>query len=350
MSQVRFGLIGCGLVSQFHGRALVAARNAVLVACSDAIPERAREFALKYGCEAVDVEDLLSREDVDVVSVLTPNHLHEEYVVKAARSGKHVLVEKPPDVSLAKVDRMIAECDRMGVKLGVVLQCRFRKAVEAIKDAVVEGRFGRLLEGDVYMKWYRPRDYYLGQEWRRKRKYGSGVTIQQAFHYIDLLYYIVGPVRRVRARMFNLCHPEAELEDTTLATLEYENGARGVVLASTAFYPGTDIRLEVNGERGTAVMEGERIKFWKFEDERPEDEDIMKIGSESAMTGATGAADLGHLEHQLLIEDMAEAVASGREPRVTGREARHALEIALAMYKSADTGEEVELPIEDYEL
>ena len=348
MAKVRFGIIGCGLVSHFHGKAIAAAENAVLVACSDVVRQRAEEFARTYGCGAVEVEELLGREDVDVISVLTPNHLHHEYAVRAARAGKHVLVEKPPDVSLSKVDMMIEECRRMGVKLGVVLQCRFRRAVEAIKEAVVQGRFGRLLEGDVYMKWYRPRDYYLG--WRRERRYGSGTTIQQAFHYIDLLYYILGPVRRVRARMTNFCHPEADLEDTVLATLEYESGAQGVVLASTAFYPGTDIRLEINGERGTAVMEGERIRVWKFQDERPEDEEIRNIGSESAMTGATGAADLGYQEHQLLIEDMAEAVASGREPKVTGMDARPALEIALAMYRSADTGEEVELPIEDYEL
>ena len=340
-----FGVIGCGLVSQFHGKAIQAASGAKLVAAVDRIPERAAEFTETYGGEALECMDaIFARDDVDVINVLTPNAYHEEYVVKAAQAGKHVLVEKPPEMTLEKVDRMIAACEQAGVQFGVVLQCRFRKAIEAIKRAVDKGRFGRLLHGDAYMKWFRPKEYYFRDAWRSSREQGAGVTIQHAFHYIDLLHHLMGPVKQVQARMTNLAHPEVALEDTVIALLDYANGAQGIVEASTALYPGTDIRIEINGEDGTAIMQGERIIEWAFKEEQPEDETARQIGSESVGTAATGAADFAYFEHQYLIEDMIAAIREGRPPRVTARDGRGSLEIALAMYRSADEGEAVELP------
>ncbi|MCD6336566.1 MAG: Gfo/Idh/MocA family oxidoreductase [Candidatus Latescibacteria bacterium] len=341
-----FGVIGCGLVSQFHGKAIQAAEGAKLVAAVDMVPERAAEFAQAYGGEALSSMDaIFARDDVDVVNVLTPNAYHEEYVVKAAQAGKHVLVEKPPEMTLEKVDRMIAACEENGVQFGVVLQCRFRKAIEAIRHAMEAGRFGRLLHGDAYMKWFRSKEYYAPDTWRSSREQGAGVTIQHAFHYIDLLHHLMGPVKQVQARMTNLAHPEVTLEDTVIAIMDYANGAQGVVEASTALYPGTDIRIEINGENGTAIMQGERIIEWAFREEKPEDAAIRKIGSESIGTAATGAADFAYFEHQYLIEDMIAAIREGRPPRITAHDGRGSLEIALAMYRSADEGKVVELPL-----
>ena len=342
-----FGVIGCGLVSQFHGKAIQAAPGAKLVACVDRAPERAKEFAQAYGGEALENMDaIFARDDVDVVNVLTPNAYHEEYVVKAAQAGKHVLVEKPPEMTLEKVDRMIAACEQADVQFGVVLQCRFRKAIEAIKHAMEAGRFGRLLHGDAMMKWFRPQEYYFRDAWRSSREQGAGVTIQHAFHYIDLLHHLMGPVKQVQARMSNLAHPDVALEDTVIAIMDYANGAQGVVEASTALYPGTDIRIEINGENGTAIMQGERIIEWAFREDLPEDAAIRKIGSESIGTAATGAADFAYFEHQYLIEDMIAAIREDRPPRITAHDGRGSLEIALAMYRSADEGKVVELPVD----
>ena len=348
---IRFGVIGCGLVSDFHGKAINAVAEGVLVAAADALPERAEAFVEKYGGEAMPtIESLLAREDVDVVNVLTPNATHGENAIQAMQSGKHVIVEKPPEMTLAKVDQMLAVRQSAGVKLAVSLQVRLRKAIRAMKAAVEAGRFGRLVQGDAYMKWYRSSDYYALDAWRSSRAQGAGVTIQHAFHYLDLLHHLLGPVRKVQSWMWNAAHPEVPIEDTAVALFEFENGARGLLEASTALYPGTDIRIEVNGEKGTAITQGERITSWEFTDEEEEDDAIRSIGSEVTQTAAGGAADFAYFEHQYLIEDFIAAIREDREPYISVQAARHSLEIALAMYQSAETGEVVELPLGDYTL
>jgi predicted dehydrogenase len=298
----------------------------------------------EHGGEAVaGADELVRRPDVDVVNVLTPNAHHEEYVVKAAQAGKHVIVEKPIEMTLEKADRMIAACRNAGVKLAVCQQVRFRKAVEAMKKAIEAGRFGRLLHGDAYMKWYRPKEYYHMDPWRSSRQEGAGVVIQHAFHYLDLLYHLMGPIKSVQARTTNLAHPDVDLEDTAIAFLTYRNGAQGVLQASTALFPGTPIRIEINGENGTAIMEGERITSWQFADQQPEDEDVRSIGSDAVTTAAGGAADFAYFEHHWLTEDMIQAIRTNREPRIPGEEGRCSLRLALALYESADSGREVQL-------
>ena len=346
-SRIGFGLLGTGLIAPFHAKALKASDVAELVAASDLVPDRLAKLAAEFDCQAYGtLDEMLADPKVQVVNVLTPNHLHFEPVMKSIAAGRHVLIEKPPAMSLAEVREMMAASEGAGVKVGVVLQCRTRKAIQAIRTAICTGRFGRLLHADMYMKWFRPAEYYRMDKWRGERRSGSGVTIAQAFHYIDLLQYLAGPVRRVDARMTNLAHPGVELEDTLLAFTEFANGAQGVVQASTALWPGTDIRIEVNGECGTAIMSGDRVETWKFRDERPEDAEIRQYGTAGA-TGATGAADLGFKEHQVVIEDMVGAIREGRQPFVPLASVLPALEWALAMYQSAKENAPVELPVDE---
>jgi len=339
-----FGIVGCGLISQFHGRAIEAAPGAKLICAADLNQERLGKFCADFGCEAApSFEAMLEDPRIDVVNVCTPNALHAKFAVPAMKAKKHVIVEKPPEMTLEKCDEMIAARDANGVKVAISLQCRFRKAVRAIKEAIESGRFGRLMAGDTYMKWYRSLDYYKMDDWRSKRDQGAGVTIQHAFHYIDLLQHLMGPVARVEARMTNLAHPEVELEDTAFAFLDYANGARGLVEASTACWPGTDVRIEINGENGTAIMMGERIVTWEFKDKQPGDEEMTRIGSADVKTGAGGAADLGYHDHQSMVEDMIEAISTDRSPYISLESARESLAIALAMYRSADSGEPVDV-------
>lgn len=341
---LRFGLVGTGLVADFHARAIQESSLAELVAAVDTNAERLKKFTGTYGCQGhTSLDELLKRDDIDVVSVLTPNATHSVIGIQVAAAGKHCLVEKPPDMTLQKADALIEAFDKSGTTLAVCLNCRFRKALEPIKKALDEGRFGTILSGDVYMKWFRPADYYKMDAWRSSREHGAGVTVQQAFHYYDLLLYLVGPVKRVWARMENLGHPGVPVEDTTLALLEYANGARGVMQASTAMYPGSDLRIEINGTRGMAVMVGERLVKFEFDEVRPEDAAALEIGNPSGLNAAGGAAAFQHHEHQYLIEDLCRAIWDKRDPRVTGREGRRTLELALAMYDSAESGEWVDI-------
>jgi UDP-N-acetyl-2-amino-2-deoxyglucuronate dehydrogenase len=347
-SRLGFGLLGAGLIAPFHAKAIQASSLCRLVAAADFDAARLNKLTSQFGCKGYgSLEAMLADPEVQVVNVLTPNHLHYEAVLTAARAGKHVLIEKPPAMSLAEVRGMMAAAIENNVKIGVVLQCRTRKAVQAMRKAIAEGRFGKILHADTYMKWFRSTEYYKTDAWRMSRRSGAGVTIQQAFHYIDLLQYLVGPVARVQARMDNLAHPEIELEDTLLSFVNYRSGALGVVQASTALWPGTDLRVEINGENGTAILQGERMATWKFRDERPEDEEIRAIGSAAVATGATGAADLDFHDHMVLIEDMACAIQANREPIVTLESVLPTLEWALAMYQSAKDNAPVDLPLAD---
>ena len=341
-----FGLLGTGLVAPFHAKAIQNSEKCNLIAIAEIDKNKSEKFANEYNCTAyTQLKDLLNNDEIDIINVLTPNHLHKDAVMKIAEAKKSILVEKPPAMSLKDVDEMIATCNKNGVKLGVTLQCRIRAAVQAVKKAVDSGRFGKILQADAYMKWFRSSDYYKSDPWRSSRKSGAGVTIQHAFHYIDLLYYLAGPVANVQAKMTNLAHPEVELEDTLNAFLEFENGAQGTVQASTAFWPGIDIKIEIHGTEGTAIIAGEKIDLWKFKDELPEDAEIRKIGSSSIQTAATGPADFAYFDHQVVIDDMVNAIQQNREPVIAASLTRGTLEIALAMYKSANKAQVVHLPI-----
>ena len=344
--ELGFGILGAGLVSPFHANSVRDAEGGRLIAICDVDKERADKRAGEFGVKAYySLDDLLADPEVDVVNVTTPNHLHRDAVLQCAAAGKHVLCEKPPAMSLADVDEMTAACAAAGVKFGCTVQCRVRKAIQAMKSAIDTGRFGRLLHADTYMKWFRPADYYHMDAWRSSRKSGAGVTVQHAFHYIDLLQYLAGPVKRVEAKMSNVAHPTVELEDTLAAFLEYENGARGIVQASTGLWPGTDLRIEINGESGTAIMVGEKMATWKFKEEAPEDVTIRQYGSEAQATAAGGAADFGHQDHQVVIQDLIDAVNEDREVVIPVGSVRHTIEIALAMYASDTAGGPVDFPL-----
>jgi UDP-N-acetyl-2-amino-2-deoxyglucuronate dehydrogenase len=346
--ELGFGLLGAGLVAPFHARSLKDARGGKLVAICDSNQERAKKLASTFPATLyAGLDDMLRDPAVDVVNVLTPNHLHHDAVIACAKAGKHVITEKPPAMSLAETDAMVEACRKAGVRFGCTVQCRVRKAVQAVKQALAEGRFGRVLHADAYMKFFRTEEYYHSDPWRSSRRSGAGVTVQHAFHYIDLLVYLAGPFASVEAKMTNLSHPSVKLEDTLISFVTYRSGAQGVVQASTAMYPGTDIRVEINGTAGTAVVVGERIDTWKFREERPGDEAIRKIGSSAQSTGATGPADFGHQDHQIVIQDMIDAIREGREPVIPVTAVRPTVEAVLAMYQSSARGRRVELPVRD---
>jgi UDP-N-acetyl-2-amino-2-deoxyglucuronate dehydrogenase len=345
---IGFGILGAGLVAPFHAKGVRGASGGKLIAVCDMARERADKLAGEFNVKAYyDLAEMLKDPAIEVVNVALPNHLHRDAVLRCAQAGKHVLTEKPPAMSLADTDEMIAACRQAGVKFGCTVQCRVRRAIQAIKKAIGSGRFGKLLHADAHMKWFRSTEYYHSDAWRMSRQSGAGVTVQHAFHYIDLLQYLAGPARRVQARMTNLAHPSVQLEDTVLAFLDFECGAQGVVEASTALWPGTDVRIEINGADGTAIMVGEKMAAWRFHEERPEDAEIRTYGNRSQATAAGGAADFGHADHQVVIQDMIEAIDQNREVIIPVISVRPTLEIVLAMYQSAARHQPVDLPVQD---
>jgi UDP-N-acetyl-2-amino-2-deoxyglucuronate dehydrogenase len=350
MSKKGFGILGAGMISGLHADAITKSNKADLVAVCDVSEERARELADKFAPSAsvyTSFDDMLKDDNVEVVNIVTPNHLHTEFVLKAAAAGKHVLCEKPPAMSLAETDQMIEACEKAGVKFGIFVQSRMREPIRLIKKALDDNRFGKILRVDTIMKWYRDGNYYLMDAWRSNRKCGAGVTIQHAFHYIDILQHLMGPGDKVVAEMRNLAHPDVVLEDTLDARILFRNGVRGFVQASTALWPGNDVKIEIYGTEGSAIMEGAAFSLWKFKNEIPEDEKIRKAGDAVTATAGSDPTALPSADHQYVIDDCVDAIDQDREVCIPCSSVRSTLEIALAMYKSDKDGAEVSLPLAD---
>ncbi|HLA85556.1 MAG TPA: Gfo/Idh/MocA family oxidoreductase [Thermoguttaceae bacterium] len=347
---VGFGILGAGMISGLHADALRNSRKAALTAVCDLDESRARKLAKEYAPDArvyAKLDHMLSDGRVEVVDVVTPNHLHTVAVLNAAAAGKHVLCEKPPAMSLAETDRMIRVCRRAGRKFGIFVQSRLREPIQQMKKALDEGRFGRVLRADAVMKWHRSAEYYHADAWRSDRRSGAGVTIQHAFHYIDLLQYLLGPAAAVEARMKNLAHPDVELEDTLDALVWFANGATGTVAASTALWPGTDVRIELYGERGAAIMQGAAFSLWKFQDERPEDDVLRRSGDPNQATAGGSPTALASVDHQRVIDDCVDAIQRDREVAIPCESVRPTLEMALAMYQSDRLRRPISLPLSD---
>ena len=345
-----FGILGAGMISSLHADALRNSQEAELVAVCDIEQERADKLAKDFAPDAkvyTSLDDMLADPKVEVLSIVTPNHLHTGAVLAAAAAGKHVLCEKPPAMSLADTDRMIEACRQAERKFGIFVQCRMREPIRQMKKAIEAGRFGRLLRADAVMKWHRSTEYYHTDAWRSDRRSGAGVTIQHAFHYTDLLGYLMGPACSVQARMCNLAHQDLKIEDTLDALIQFESGAVGSVTASTALWPGTDVRIEIYGEAGAAIMEGTAFSLWQFQDQRPEDEAIRQAGDAGQPTAGSSPTALPSIDHQMVIDDCVDAIQQDRQLVIPCQSVRPTLEMALAMYKSDKLGEPVALPMHD---
>lgn len=344
-----FGIIGCGMIAHFHARAIADVRGAQLVACYDAIPAAAARLAEATGCRAYDnLQQMLADPRVTVVTICTPSGAHLEPAVAAARAGKHVIVEKPLEITLKRCDRIIAACREAGVVLSTIFPSRFHDGSIELKRAIDRGRFGRLTLGDAYVKWYRSQAYYDSGAWRGTWELdGGGALMNQAIHSVDLLGWLMGPVRRISAHAGTLAHQRIAVEDTAVATLEFENGALGIVEATTAAYPGYLKRIEIHGSAGSAAIEEEDIVRWDFEKKRREDEAILHRMQTRTSTGggASDPAAIGHHGHARQFADVLGAIKSGKSPAIDGPEGRRAVEIILGIYKAAELGRAVTLPL-----
>jgi predicted dehydrogenase len=251
-------------------------------------------------------------------------------------------------VTLKRCDKIIEACRENKVQLVTIFPSRFHHSAQLLKKAVDQNRFGRLVLGDAYVKWFRTQQYYDSGAWRGTWKLdGGGALMNQAIHSVDLLLWLMGPVVEVNAFTDMLAHQRIEVEDVAVATLRFASGAMGVIEASTAAYPGALKKIEISGSQGSAVLEEENIIRWEFAKSTPKDQQIRDEMASRTKTGG-GAGDpaaIGHHAHRELLKDFITALKAGRAPMIDGAEGRRSVELILAIYKSAQSGKPVKLPL-----
>jgi predicted dehydrogenase len=341
------------MVADFHAKAIVGMRGGHLACAISRKKTNAERIANAYNCTAyTDYREFLGHKGLDIVIIATPSGAHLEPAVQAAKAGKHVVCEKPLEITLERVDKMIQVCKENNVLLACIFQRRFNEATQVFKMAVKAGRLGKITLADAYIKWYRTQAYYDSGDWRGTWKLnGGGAMINQAIHTIDLLYYLAGEVDSVSAFADLAIHDRIEVEDNAVAILKFKNGALGVIEGSTSCYSPTGNPAEVHmcGSEGSIFMQDNGFTVWNFNKGRSNDKKIMqKLGAKPGGNGV-GAADpaaISFVQHQLTFEDLVRALKKGTKPMVDGLEGRKSLEIILAIYRSALTGgKPVQLPL-----
>jgi UDP-N-acetyl-2-amino-2-deoxyglucuronate dehydrogenase len=344
-----FALIGTGMISHFHAKAIAAIRGAKLVACFDHLPKYAHAFADQYGCKAYEsLKELMDDPDVDIVNICTPSGSHMDPAVAAANAGKHVAVEKPLEITLKRCDKIIDVCKKNKVRLCAILPSRFSPVNQELKSAIDSGRFGTLTLGDTYVKWWRTQEYYDSGGWRGTWEMdGGGAYMNQAIHQVDLLNWMMGDVVEVTGMTTTIAHKRIEVEDVGVATLRFKNGAIGVIEATTSAWPGLQKKTEIHGTQGTVIVEQDSLLQWEFEKKDRRDASIRrKYAADSATSG--GAADpkaISFQGHKDQLQDFVYAIKNNTAPKVDGVDGRRSVEIILAIYKAAWSGKTIKLPL-----
>ena len=338
---VNFGIVGCGIIGNLHAQSIQSLpEDAALVAVCDEIPGRAEEFAGKYEGAAAytSLDALLAHPGLDAICVCTPSGMHADAIIKAAEKGIHSLVEKPLDITREKLSAIVEAAEKNGVKVGCIFQRRAWDVVNRIKDAVQAGELGKMVLGDAHMMWYRSQEYYDSGAWRGTYELdGGGALMNQGIHGIDLLQYVMGPIHSVKAYADTLTH-KIDVEDTLTAVIRYKNGALGTLVVTTSCTPGYPMRHEFMGEKGTIVLEEDKLVTWNVAGE--EKAETAGSGPEG---GAADPAAISMNGHTRQIQDMAHAIRDDRAPMVPPEEGRTAVDLVLAMYESARTNQEVVL-------
>lgn len=328
---LRYGVVGCSGVGNTHATSVAEADDVELIAGIDLDESEAQEFAERHDVTPfTDLETAATEADIDAVSVCTPSGTHSDVVSQCADLGLDVLCEKPLDVKADRVNRMIDACDDARVTLAGIFQRRMYPGARRAREAVKEGEIGPLVLGNVTVAWERSQEYYDSADWRGTREMDGGVLMNQAIHGIDLLQWIGGGVERVSADLGTLAH-DIDVEDTAVINLQFTSGALGQIRATTAAHKDHLISVDVTGEHGSLRIEREEVERFETVD-GPVDFDVERP-----------ERGVGHTNQ---VQDFVDAVREGREPRIPGREARKAIDIILAAYKS----DEQERPVDVSEI
>jgi UDP-N-acetyl-2-amino-2-deoxyglucuronate dehydrogenase len=344
-----FGIIGLGNISEMHAKAIQAMEGCKLVSGLARREESAKAFADTFGCKGyTDFDAFLADDELDIVTIATPSGLHLEGAIAAAKAKKHLIIEKPLEITKERAQQIIDVCEENGVKLMGIFPSRFQEAPRMVKKAIDEGRFGRIVMADAQIKWFRSQAYYDSGAWRGTWELdGGGALMNQGIHAIDLMQWFAGDVEEVFAFADTLTHERIEVEDTAVAVLRFKHGGLGVIEGTTSAYPGFLKRVEILGSKGSVVIEEESIIKWEFEDERPEDEEIRATFLDSTATGG-GAADpmaIGFHGHKRLFESFVNSLRTNTAVEIDGPSSLKAVEIIQAIYQSAQSGKKVSLPL-----
>lgn len=340
MAPIGVAVAGCGMIGGVHVAALKGIPDARAVGAWSRSPERTAAFAAEHrilGYQSF--PELLSDPAVQAVIICLPSGYHAEYGIQAAQAGKHVIVEKPIDVTEARAQSLIEACRKAGRHLSVVFQNRYSSAALKVKRALDAGVLGPLVLGDAYVKWWRSPQYYAGSPWRGTRAIdGGGALINQSIHTIDLLQWFMGGARRVSGLVRTSTHA-IESEDLGIATVEFLGGAVGVIEGTTAVQPGFKERLEIHGRKGSVTMEGGFVTSWKVEGASEAD----YLDPQPVAVGGSASPVISHERHQAQLADILAAIQAGRPSPVSGEEGLKALKIVLGIYESSATGRWVDV-------
>lgn len=336
----RVGIIGLGGISKTHAEAVRSIENAELVRCFHPKSVKAEAFAQKWGCKAYcDIDAFFSDEGMDEVIIATPSGLHLDYAIKAMEAGHDVLIEKPLDITTDRVDQLIRTSQRCGRRCGCIFQNRFSDAAETVKKAIDEGRLGRMVMADAYLKWNRSQEYYDSNGWRGTKEIdGGGALMNQGIHAVDLLLYFAGGVSEIAAFTDTLSHERIEVEDVAAASLRFSNGAVGVIEATTSSFKPEGRRIELRGTDGIIVLEDEYITTWLFREEREGDAAIRERFAKKDVISTASTLD-DSLNHERNIR----AFLENTDKYITAEEARKPVELITAAYNSSLLGKVIKI-------
>jgi UDP-N-acetyl-2-amino-2-deoxyglucuronate dehydrogenase len=337
MGTWKFGIVGTGLIADFHARAIQSLPNAKLIAICGRTMDKAFKLADKYFCEPFDdYKEMIENAGIDIITIATASGAHLEPALEAARMGKHVICEKPLEITLDRIDKMIEAHDDARTHLGGIFNFRYNDSVRVLKEAVTKGRFGTITYAAVYVPWWRNESYYEGNWHGTLDMDGGGALMNQSIHMIDMLQYIMGPVKSLKAYKSTLVH-DIEAEDTATAILKFRNNALGVIYGTTASWPGQFRRLEITGSKGTVILVENSFKVWQFADENEEDMEILrKYGEIEGGGGVSDPAAIQFEPHARNIGAFIQSIEDNQPFEIDGREARKSVEIVLAIYEAAN--------------
>jgi predicted dehydrogenase len=335
---LRFGVAGPGSIGHSHCQAIQEASGAELVAVLGRDEEKTKAFAATYDTTPyTELDQFLRRDKLDAITIATPSGAHLDIAVKAAQRGIHVLCEKPIEITSAKSAAIITACRDAGVRLGVFFQARFDPCTILAKQAIDEGRLGKILLASCQMRWTRDQAYYDSAPWRGTWELdGGGCLMNQGIHSIDLLLHLAGDALAVSAFQGPVTHQRIEVEDNLCATVRFANGAIGTIETSTSCNPGLPRRVEISGEKGTICIEDNRIVRWQFAETLPADAEILQrfAVSGDSVGGAADPKAIGVSGHRQVVDDFVASILNKRDPCVSGEEGKRSVDFICSVYES----------------
>ena len=337
MKSWRIGIVGTGMIADFHAKAIESLPNASLAGFCNIRKEKAVAMANKYSVKSWDtISGMLQSDEIDIAMIATASGAHMEPAIEAAKYGKHVLCEKPLEIKLDRIDRMIEAHKKAGTYLGGIFNLRYNETTQIIKKAIDSERLGLITYAAVHIPWWRTNAYYEGWHgtWELD---GGGAMMNQSIHMVDLLQYLVGPVDYLGAFTSKIGHPQIETEDTAVSIVRFKNMALGIIYGTTASYPGQFRRMEITGTKGTIVLVENSLQTWQFADMKEEDvEIIQKYGKIEGGGGVADPAAISYINHAKNISAFISSIEAGKTFEIDGNEARKAVALILDIYNAAE--------------